>query len=85
MHGLCVYKNTWNPCIGEDCLKCRHEKGNEHDEPAMSVCRNHEISVKYTLYEHEKCLYWIQEKRPYELHKKEMVKMRYCIFFVLFR
>ena len=23
-----LYKDIWNPRIGEDCLKCRYEKGN---------------------------------------------------------
>ena len=34
-----VYKDIWNPRI----LKCRHEKGNEHDEFAIGVYSNDEM------------------------------------------
>ena len=38
-----VYKDVWNPRIGEDCLKCRHGKGNKHDDFKIDVYRNNEM------------------------------------------
>ena len=35
-----VYKDIWNPRIVEDCLKSRHEKGNEHDDFVIDVYQN---------------------------------------------
>lgn len=40
VRGFYVYKNIWNPRIGKDCLKCRHEKRNEHDDFMIDVYRN---------------------------------------------
>ena len=46
VHGFHVLKDIWNPHIGEDCLKCRHEKENQHEEFAIGVYRNGEMKEK---------------------------------------
>ena len=46
MRRIHLYEDFWNPRIGEDYLKCRHEKGNKHDKLLKGVYLNDEMKTK---------------------------------------
>ena len=46
MRRIHLYKDFWNPRIGEDYLKYRHEKGNKHNKLLKGVYLNDEMKTK---------------------------------------